>query len=160
MRKPLVALTALVALATLATLTIATTGLAEKEPKSLLLLYTTAKYTGNTDNCDYNAIHNLIQLADADLWPLVPTPSAPSGFARAPCGGSPQCDDPLLAPRVKCHLEITDCNFGKPGEPYQEPKVLKTLFLECRGDMACAFEHKRPQNCCAVTKQVEGKVGK
>lgn len=117
--------------------------------------YTTAKYVDCTD-CDYNAIHNLRKLAEADLWPRMPVPSAPGGFARMPCGGSSDCDDPLFAPRVKCRLEVTDCNFGT-GEHYQDPKVLRTLFLECRGDIACWFEHKQPQACCVVTKQIKGK---
>lgn len=120
-------------------------------------LYTTAKYV-KCEDCDYNAINNMMGLANLDLWPLIPTPSAPGGFARAPCGGDLNCDDPLLAPRVKCSLEVTDCNFGKPGEAYQDPKVLKTYFLECRGDIACSFEHKNPRACCVVTGQIKGKV--
>ena len=139
---------------------VGTLAFAEKKPDpdpDPIHLYTTAKYV-NCEDCDYNAVNNLIGLANLDLWPRMPEPSAPGGFARMPCGGDPVCEEPLLAPRVKCSLEVTDCNFGKPGEAYQDPKVLKTYFLECRGDIACSFEHKNPRACCVVTGQIKGKV--
>jgi len=128
----------------------------KKKPATLGLeerLYTTAKYE-NCDDCDYNAINNLTGVARAYLWPLVKEPTIPDGYLRESCGGEPVCDEPLMAPKVKCSLKITDCDFGIPGEG-REPKVLKTIFLECRGDIACSFENMKPEACCSIIGQTE-----
>jgi hypothetical protein len=111
--------------------------------------YTTERY-GCEGDCDYNAILNAQTLAGERLWPEVVDSYGVKGLA--PCGGVVDCLG-LLAPNVACIVERTDCDFT-----HIEPKVLKTFLLECRGDLACQRELMRPEECCQVVREINGKV--
>jgi len=111
--------------------------------------YTTVKY-GCQGDCDYNSVSNAMALAEASLWPIVDEPSAPGGTVREPCGSSIYCS-PLMAPTSKCFVEVNDCED-------RDNKVLETLILSCRGDIACKLEGLPASECCSVIGSKPGEM--
>jgi hypothetical protein len=119
------------------------------------LKYTTIGY-GCHGDCDYNAIFNVMRVAETKLWPAQVDEKSGETY-HLPCGGSAMCRRPYLAENVPCYVEETDCNFGD-GTKYHDPKVLHTYLLDCRGDVVCTAEGLSPDKCCLVTKVVNGAV--
>lgn len=118
-----------------------------------IVKYTTEKY-GCYGDCDYNAIYNVMALAGFKLW-AVETDKVTGDTYHIPCGGKAMCRKPYLIENVFCYVEETDCNFGDT-EKYQDPKVLKTYLLDCRGDRICVGG--AAEDCCIVTKTINGPV--
>lgn len=105
--------------------------------------YTTEKY-GCSGDCDFIAIHNLFEIAEASLWPKIKGETY-----RAPCGSETMCWEPLMAENVKCYVEQTNC-----GDDIIDPPVFRTFIVECRGDHLC----EKPDNCCKVVQTINGKI--
>ena len=116
--------------------------------------YTTEKY-GCYGDCDFNAIYNVMALAGFKLWAEVKDEHTGDTY-HAPCGGKAMCRKPYLAENVVCYVEETDCNFGEETGKYQDPKVLQTYLLDCRGDRICVGG--AAEDCCIVTKTIKGPV--
>ena len=63
---------------------------------------TTEKY-GCYGDCDFNAIYNVIKIAEIKLWTKVMDERSGETY-RAPCGGKAMCHKPYLTDNVSCYV--------------------------------------------------------
>ena len=113
--------------------------------------YSGQKYGVCVDWCNSLAEDNVDFMARQYLWQEVITTR--NEKVRDSCGGAAKCDEPYLAPNVKCYVEEVDCEDMTVDEGCHALyfKLVRTYYLECRGDLSCEIEHKSAKDCCIVT---------
>ena len=114
------------------------------------MLYSGQKYGVCGDWCNSLAEDNVDLMARQYLWQEVVTTK--NERVRESCGGDAKCDEPLLAANVRCRVEEVDCEYMvDEGCRALYFKLIRTYYLECRGDRSCELEHKSARDCCIVT---------